>query len=73
MIVQLKQLSIFEKIFFMDTEKIEIALVEDHDDFRQSMFALLNSNVKYTCLAFESAVEFIEYIKKSKSCPSIVL
>lgn len=57
----------------MTPDKILIALVEDHAEFRQSMAFLLNSGEKYECMPFESGVEFLSYLKKNMSCPPIVL
>ena len=57
----------------MSQAKISIALVEDHSEFRQRMAFLLNSGERYLCHAYESGVEFLKQIKKTKRCPPIVL
>ncbi|MES1226082.1 MAG: response regulator transcription factor, partial [Bacteroidota bacterium] len=57
----------------MTTDKILIALVEDHLEFRESMTSLLNSNEKYHCTPFESGVDFMAHIRMNKPSPSVVL
>ncbi len=57
----------------MDAEKdrIKLILVEDHDEFRNSMSFLLNSNPDLFCTAFSKAEEALPYIKSS--CPDVVI
>jgi len=54
-------------------DKINVALVEDHSDFRKSMAALINSDEHYFCRDFANGVEFMDFIKKGKVCPDIIL
>ncbi len=57
----------------MYPDKLEIALVEDHVEFRESMAVLLNSCEKYRCTPYASALDFMKLVKKEKYCPPIVL
>lgn len=57
----------------MKTNKIKIALVEDHAEFRESMSFLLNSSQAYECIAFGDGSYFLDYINKQNTCPSVVI
>jgi len=57
----------------MNHEKIQIALVEDHTDFRESMSTLLDLSNRFNCLAFPTGVSFIEYLNREKNCPKVIL
>lgn len=39
----------------IDTEKIRLILIEDHAEFRQSLFFLLNSEASFECVAYADA------------------
>lgn len=53
--------------------KINVAIVEDHHDFRRSVADLINAEEHYTCIEYASGIKFMDYIKRSKLCPDIVL
>ena len=57
----------------MTETKIQIALVEDHADFRESMTMLLNLSNKFDCIAYQSGVDFLSAIKREGTCPPVVL
>jgi DNA-binding NarL/FixJ family response regulator len=57
----------------METKKLQIALVEDHAEFRESMAFLINSTIAYECIAFSDGIHFIDYINSLKYCPPVVL
>jgi DNA-binding NarL/FixJ family response regulator len=57
----------------METKKLQIALVEDHAEFRESMAFLLNSAIAYECIAFSDGAHFIDYIYSQNYCPAVVL
>ncbi len=57
----------------MTNEKLKIALVEDHLEFRESMAALINSSNQYSCQTFQNPLDFISFIAKTKYCPSVIL
>ena len=47
----------------METEKIRLILIEDHAEFRQSLYFLLNSEESFECVAYsdaESALKSLE-------------
>jgi DNA-binding NarL/FixJ family response regulator len=57
----------------MNSTKIQIALIEDHLEFRESMTVLLNSCDKYQCTPFDNGADFIKQVKRERKCPPIVL
>jgi DNA-binding NarL/FixJ family response regulator len=57
----------------MKANKLTVALVEDHAEFRESMAFLLNSSQAYTCISFADGAYFLDYINKSNNCPSVVI
>lgn len=57
----------------MNPSKTLIALIEDHEEFRNSMTYLLKSSSTYDCIAYDSGAEFLKHINKHQFCPPIVL
>src|SRR4030095_201902 len=50
---------------------IKIVLVEDHNDFRESLSFLLNSNQQFTCSSYAKAEDAIQYIKDDQ--PDVII
>jgi DNA-binding NarL/FixJ family response regulator len=57
----------------MSNEKIKIALVEDHAEFRASLCEYINNNKLYECTAYSNGQSILSFIKETHSCPKIVL
>ncbi|MBL0046795.1 MAG: response regulator transcription factor [Bacteroidetes bacterium] len=57
----------------MEENKISIALVEDHYEFRESMASLINLSKQYSCMKFSNSIDFLNFIKKKKKCHEIIL
>jgi len=55
----------------METEKIRLILIEDHAEFRQSLFFLLNSEESFECIAYEDAETALKSLEKD--IPDIVV
>jgi len=47
----------------MEKQKIRLALIEDHADFRESLHFLLNSDEKFDCISFANAEEALKNFK----------
>src|SRR5882672_4621695 len=50
---------------------IQVLLIEDHDEFRDSLTELLNSSGRFACQACASGEEGIDHI--ARSAPDVVL
>lgn len=57
----------------MNEEKITIALVEDHAEFRTSFCEYINFNKAYHCTPFPNSQSILAHIKESHTCPRIIL
>ncbi len=51
--------------------KTKIILIEDHEDFRESLSFLLNSNDEFFCISYENAEEAISNIEKD--APDVII
>jgi DNA-binding NarL/FixJ family response regulator len=57
----------------MNVEKINIALVEDHAEFRTSLCEYINNNNLYSCMAYPNGQSILTHIKETNQCPKIIL
>jgi len=57
----------------MTSEKISVALVEDHAEFRNSLSEYINNNILYSCIAFPNGQSILAHIKETQTSPKIIL